>query len=50
MNCTKSDLDAITSGRDDVEILDYNSDLYYEKYYESVDGEEAELKNEILSF
>ena len=34
VNCTKTDLDAIISGRDDVEILDYNSELYYEKYYE----------------
>lgn len=36
VNCTQSDLDAITASRDDVEILDYNSELYYEKYYEYV--------------
>ena len=36
INCTQSDLDAITASRDDVEILDYNSELYYEKYYEYV--------------
>ena len=34
VNCTKTDLDAITAARDDVEIVDYNTDLYYEKYYE----------------
>lgn len=34
VNCSKTDLDKINEDRNDTELLYYNNDLWYTKYYE----------------